>query len=121
MVSKTNSMTERWADWANLVLALALFSAPWCLGFTGQTWLARNDWIVGASVAMLAVAALTNFQNWEEWINVALGLWTVASPWIFGVTALTTVLWAHVALGALIAGLAAWRTWSTHSGAALTV
>ena len=118
MTSKTNSMTERWADWANLTLAVALFSAPWWLGFTEQTWLARSDWVAAGVVAMLAVAALTNFQDWEEWINILVGLWVAASPWILGVTALTSVLWTHVAIGAVIAALAAWRTWSAHDNGA---
>ena len=120
MISKVSNANYRWADWANLVLAAALFSAPWWLGFAEQTWLARSDWIAGAIVALLAIAALTNFQEWEEWINVALGLWIAVSPWALAVTAAASVLWAHVAIGLVIAGLAAWRAWSTHDSAEVT-
>jgi len=120
MTSKTNSIIERWADWANIVLALALFSAPWWLGFIEQVWLARSDWVAAAIVAMLAVAALTKFQDWEEWINVLVGLWVAASPWVFGVTTLTAVLWTHVAIGLAVASLAAWRSWSGQGSASVS-
>jgi hypothetical protein len=49
-------------------------------------------------------------KRWLDWINLILGLWTVASPWILGfVPAENSVLWSTWILGAAIvvfAGLA---------------
>jgi hypothetical protein len=40
---------------------------------------------------------------------LVLGVWTVAAPWIVGFTAITTALWTCVAVGILLAVVAAWE------------
>jgi hypothetical protein len=50
---------------------------------------------------------------WQQWVNVVLGLWIVAVPFV-GFTA-TGSLWALVITGALIAILAIWGAQETQT------
>lgn len=40
-----------------------------------------NFLLSGAAAAVLGVAAMFFFQIWEEWLDMALGAWLIASPW----------------------------------------
>ena len=44
-----------------------------------MTW---NFVISGAIALILAIAALTAYRMWEEWVDVVLGLWLIASAWV---------------------------------------
>lgn len=111
---------EELLDWSNLVLALILFVAPWVLGFAGDTAAAWNAWVCAVVIALLAGAAIRSFVEWEEWANVALGIWVAVSPWLFGVDGVAAVLWSHLILGALVAVLAACRLWLVHRSPRVT-
>ena len=109
-------MVERFPDEINVVLAALLFVSPWVFSYTGESLAAWSAWIGGGVVAILAIAALVRFAEWEEWINVALGVWLVIAPWVLGFSAVAAAMWSHVILGVVIAALAAWRAWSAHHG-----
>ena len=102
-------MKKHWQDWGNLVLGLWIFASPWILQLTTAnntvTW---NLYIVGIAVAALAATALFAFQAWEEWTNLVLGLWLLASPWILGFSSSTLLMWNAVVAGALVVVLAGW-------------
>jgi SPW repeat len=120
----TNARSDRWRDWAMLVLAVWLFLSPWILGFAvgapvegeaataGFTIAAWNAWILGVVIAVLALWAAFQFAEWHDWVNGVLGVWLVVSPWILGFAALTAALWNHVVVGVLIVVLAAWELWA---------
>lgn len=119
----TNARSDRWRDWAMLVLAVWLFLSPWILGFAvgapvegaaataGFTIAAWNAWVLGVVIAVLALWAAFQFAEWHDWVNGVLGVWLVASPWILGFAALTTAVWNFVVVGLLIVALAAWELW----------
>ncbi len=106
-------MKVKWQDWLNLVLGAWVFISPWVMqppaGAAGEslsalaTW---NLWIVGGAIVVFALAAQFAFRMWEEWVNVVLGLWLVASPWVFGFTFFTSLTWATILAGLLIASAA---------------
>lgn len=104
------------ADAANLLAGTAVFTLPWTFDATAAA--AWNAWACGILVAALSLAALLHLSGRETWISLILGIWIAASPWIFGLTAMTGVLWNHLVLGLLVAGAAAWRLWSAYSGTA---
>lgn len=108
--------SSAWQEWTTLVLGGLLFVAPWVLGFAEPSPAAWNAWIGGFVVAVLSVLALANFQEWEEWLNAAVGVWLVLAPWILGFTALTAALWSTVVLGALICLVAGWKAYDAHGG-----
>jgi heme/copper-type cytochrome/quinol oxidase subunit 3 len=108
-------------DWINLVLAIVLFISPWALGFMGERNPSWNAWISGVLIGAVALGALSVFREWEEWLNLLLGLWVVASPWILGFAAVSYAMGAHVALGLLIAASAAWEIWEVRHEPHVTV
>jgi SPW repeat-containing protein len=110
-------MKKHWQDWGNLVLGLWIFASPWALQHTmasGTESAAANNatmwslYIVGIAVAALAVAAIFAFRAWEEWTNIALGVWLLVSPWVLGFSSSAFLMWNAVIAGALIVVLAGW-------------
>jgi len=59
-------------------------------------------------------------KHWQDPVNLILGLWLIASPWILEYQAETYALWSAVCLGVLIAATAiaalfrvkAWEEWA---------
>jgi uncharacterized membrane protein len=82
----------------NLALAAILFISPWLFGFAGL-------------IALVAGIALAQLQQWEEWVNVALGLWVAVSPWLLGFAGVANAMWAHLVFGLAVAALAAYEAW----------
>lgn len=107
-------------DWINLFLAVVLFITPWVLGFAAEQNASWNAWISGILVGAVAIGALSFFKEWEEWVNLVLGLWVIAAPWILGFAAITAAMTAHVVLGLLIAASAAWEIWEVRHGPQVT-
>jgi hypothetical protein len=99
----------KWCDVANLILGAILFFSPWMFGY-GAGMASENANIAGIVIAGLAIAALTAFAVWEEWLNLIVGLWTLVSPWVLGFQG-TTAMTVHVIIGAAVAILAAIELW----------
>ena len=95
----------------NAVVGAGLFLSPWLFGFAGQQAASWNAWIGGLLVAIIAVAAVTQVETWEEWVNLAIGLWLVISPWVLGFTGLTNAFWGTLMAGLVVAVLAAVELW----------
>jgi hypothetical protein len=102
------------ADVINLVLAAWLFLSPWIFGIVSESIASWNAWLSGLVIGVLAVAALVAFAEWEEWINLVLGLWVAASPWIVGFSGHSTATRVHVIVGIAVAIVAAVRLWFMH-------
>jgi hypothetical protein len=113
MAGTSDNPIERFQDWINLILGALLFISPWLLGFADQTMAAWNAWIAGAVVVALSIAALVRFAEWEEWVNIVVGLWILISPWVLGFAGINTARWTCVILGIVIAAMAAWEAWTT--------
>jgi ethanolamine transporter EutH len=45
--------------------------------------------------------------GWLSWVVCVIGLWFVASPWIFGFTSQPALMWNSIILGAVTAILSA--------------
>jgi hypothetical protein len=105
---------EEIADVVNLALGAWLFLTPWIFGFVPESSASWNAWISGVVIGALAIAALVAFAEWEEWINLALGLWVVASPWVVGFSGHSTATGVHVLVGIAVAVVAAVRLWFIH-------
>ncbi len=102
---------RRSQDWVNLVLAICLFISPWVIGFATMAVPAWNAWIVGVVLGALALATLSMFAEWEEWVNLVLGLWLIVSPWLLRFATDTHVMATHVVLGVLVVAASAWAVW----------
>ena len=94
-----------------VLCGLWLIVSPWVFGTGVRHGAAIDDPIVGIVVALLAVdrffGAPTNV--WPSWATVPFGIWTLISPWIYGVTAESPGLqYDSVALGIIIVALSVW-------------
>ena len=95
----------------NAIVGAGLFLSPWLFGFDGEQAASWNAWIGGLLVAIIAVAAVTDLETWEEWVNMAIGLWLMISPWVLGFTGLTNAFWGTLMAGLVVAVLAAVELW----------
>jgi SPW repeat len=96
-------------DVYNLLLAVVLLAAPWLFALTNST--GKIDlWASGAAIAAISLAALVAFARWEEWANLLLGLWLIASPWLLGF-AHTRAMHFSIGIGCLVAFMALLELW----------
>ncbi|MGD9880507.1 MAG: SPW repeat protein [Reyranella sp.] len=101
-------------DIGSLVLAVVLGVTPWVLEFTTNEVMAANAWISALAIAVVAIEALTRTAEWEEWINLVLGLWVAVSPWVLNFAGHEAARWTHVVIGLIVAALAGVTLWHTH-------
>lgn len=97
-----------WQDIVNFLLGFALFTSPFVLGYSAEQTPAWNAYLVGAIIAILALATIFAFNAWEELANAALGAWLVISPWIMGFSGHATATNTHVVIGIATLVLALW-------------
>ncbi len=90
------------ADAISLVFGTLLFLAPWIFDLSNDT-ARQNAWYAGALIALVAIMELAAFAVWAEWMNLTLGVWVVASPWIMDFSDRTTALWVHLIAGSVVA------------------
>jgi len=99
----------------NLVLAAFLFASPWLLGYPGQTAATWTACVLGALIALVALAAVIDMREWEAWASLALGLGATVAPWIAGFSGVAFALWSHVGVGLAVAILAGVELWLMQS------
>lgn len=95
----------------NALLGVALLMTPWYFDLGSETAAARNAFISGAAIAVIAVLALSKSYDWEEYINLAIGLWVSIAPWVLGFAEAGAPMWVHVVIGLAVAALAAVELW----------
>lgn len=116
---------QSWQDLVNVGLGLWIFVSAAFLrhAMTDATWWHSmvgasppegvsgaamwNLTIVGIAVVAFALFAALAFNAWQEWVNMALGIWLLVSPWVLGFHASEALRWNSVIAGVLIPALAA--------------
>ena len=98
------------ASGINLILGLWLIIAPFVLGFTAHTHSEWNTIIVGILVATIAAIRIWGGRgaSWLSWINAGLALWLIVSPWIYGNSDVSAILWNDIIVGVVVLVLSAW-------------
>ncbi|MBY0561402.1 SPW repeat protein [Hyphomicrobium sp.] len=110
------NITNDWQDSVNVLLGIALFISPWALNYAADTNAALNAHIVGAVIALLALAALFAFRVWEEWISAVLGAWLIIAPWVLGFSGNATATRTSVVIGIAAIVLSLWSANEHASG-----
>jgi len=108
---------EKACDVLNLVLGGFLFFSPWIFGFASGVQ-SQNAMISGIVIAVLSIAALAAFAQWEEWLNLVVGLWVMVSPWVLGFAGSAATQVCFV-VGIIVAIVAAVELWMTNHGGRL--
>jgi hypothetical protein len=99
-------------DLIKLIVAALLFVAPWLLGYSQAGEAAYIAWISAAIIAAVSIAALVRFAKWEEWVNLALGVWLVLAPLLMHVSQIEMARISYVFAGVFVAVSAAWQLWA---------
>lgn len=115
MATYDRDSMKRWQDWLALALGLWLLVSPWLLGYSALQAATWNAVILGVGIAVFAGAALAKPASWEEWINLALGVWLVISPWVLGFSDATAATWNQVIVGLIVAADAAFAMTQSQS------
>jgi uncharacterized membrane protein HdeD (DUF308 family) len=102
-------------DWINLICGVLLFISPWALGFSGDMLAARTAWVGGIVIAVMGIAALVQFAEWEDWIALVAGVLVIIAPWILGFAAIHYALWTCVILGIVVALASISEIWTVHN------
>jgi hypothetical protein len=107
---------QHWQDWLVAVVGAWLVVSNWVLGYTIPetaavnigTWISWNATLSGIAAIVFAMLALAAFRFWEEFGDIATGLWLVSSPWVLGFADIRLAMWNVVLSGAVIILSAAW-------------
>ena len=105
-------------DWINLICGVLLFISPWALGFSGDMTAARTAWVGGVVIAIMGLAALIQFAEWEDWVALVAGVLMIIAPSVIGFAAVGYAVWAFVVLGLIVAVASVWEIWMIHHPAA---
>jgi len=102
---------RHWQDWANMALGAVMVASPWLLGYAGLEGATMNAVIIGFLVFALSALALTLLDRWEVWINAALGIWLILSPWLLGFAVYDPARLSHLGIGIVVLAIAASEIW----------
>jgi hypothetical protein len=106
-MNKAKVATARWQDWASFTLGLWLALSPWIVGYTEHESATGNAAFLGLALALgCHFEAACEFEA-PEWLNLAAGLWLVIAPFVLGFSALHVAAANSIAVGSLVAMLAA--------------
>jgi cytochrome c biogenesis protein CcdA len=78
-------LPKQWTDWTTWLLGIWLCLSPWTLLFEFEAPAVKNAVLLGALIILAELVELSFFRRWQEWINVALGAWLIASTWVLGI------------------------------------
>jgi SPW repeat len=92
-----------------LAIGLVLALSPLLVAYVHRV-ASEDIWVTGVVIVMTSTAAMIAFYEWEGWLNLALGIWLIVSPWILGF-AHTKGMHISIGGGILITYLAALELW----------
>ena len=115
----SNRDAEAFIDFINLALGGFLILSPWLFGFRSQLgW--HTSWMAGSAIAIVAIFSIadlfdsvsipTMFES-EEWINLTIGSWLAICPWILNFNDDAMAMQVHLAVGVVVATIAAVELW----------
>jgi 4-amino-4-deoxy-L-arabinose transferase-like glycosyltransferase len=107
-----------WEDWFGMLLGVLIVVSPWFpfqpaheVMSAERSTMVLNTFVVGMLVFGLAQLEYVALQRWEEVGEIVLGLWLIASPWMFGYSGDDFLPAWHAMLGAIVALLGALQLW----------
>ncbi|MDX1662562.1 MAG: SPW repeat protein [Candidatus Promineifilaceae bacterium] len=95
---------DAWPRLVNALLGGWLMASPALFGYAATT-ASKNQRVVGPLVVMFALIAVWEVTRPLRWLNLALGLWLIVSPFLLGTLDRTDAMLIAVATGLVIVGL----------------
>ena len=112
------STHRSWEDWFGMLLGALIVVSPWFplqpandVMDAERGVMILNTFVIGMLVFGLAQLEYVALQRWEEVAEIALGLWLIASPLIFGYSGDDTLRAWHATLGGIVVLLGALQLW----------
>ncbi|MES2261832.1 MAG: SPW repeat protein [Pseudomonadota bacterium] len=104
------SSKPRWQDQLILLIGVWQFLTPWVYSYPIPSPLAWNAFVTGVVIAALAAFDLYKTYFWAVVLNLLVGIWVVASPWVLAGAGLAPPMrWNNVVAGVAVAVLALWE------------
>ncbi len=111
-----------WEDWVGMLLGILIAVSPWMngeinygLGLMSDPGLAlMNTAVIGILIIGLSQLEYIALRRWEEGCEMALAVWLIMSPYVFGYSTDGMLRFWHAALGGavfLLATLKLWQDW----------
>lgn len=107
-----------WEDWLGMLLGVLIVLSPWFPTLVSheiidadRSYAIVNALAVGIIVFGLAQLEYFALQRWEEVAGILLGLWLIASPYLFGYSGDGLLRFYHSTLGSLVLLLAILQLW----------
>lgn len=100
----TRGVTYPWTLLLSIVLGVWLTFTR--LSFDSAGAMANSDHLVGALVVTFSIMAFAEVGRAMRFINIPLGAWLIAAPWLLDGIASPLAVWNGVISGALLVGLA---------------
>ena len=115
MAVKDYLKTHRtWQDGMGLLFGMTIGLSPYIAAEVSNIAAVLNAAFSGLAILMIAQLELVRLRRWEEALELMLGLWVVASPFVFGYAGSGGLRASHWILGgcvAVIGGLELWQDW----------
>ena len=105
---------QSWEDWLGIGLGAFLIVSTWLIGGTSDPAVALNAVAMGILVIVLATMEFLDRQYWDEAAELAVGVWTMVYPFVFGYIN-TGLGYSHVAIGLAVAVLTILEFTQTHT------
>ena len=103
-------LPKQWTDWTTWLLGIWLCLSPWTFFFEFEAPAVKNAVLLGALIILAELVELSFFRGWQEWINVALGAWLIASTWVLGIVT-PAARTNFMLVGVLVVALALYEMW----------
>ncbi|PMQ14654.1 SPW repeat protein [Janthinobacterium sp. AD80] len=105
----SNFKLKRWQDQAILLLGLWLVVSPWVFSYPQSSPQMVNAFVSGLVIAILAAFDLYKTYFWAVVVNLLVGVWVAASPWILRLAEQRMVMWNELVVGIAVVVLALWE------------
>ena len=100
----------QWENWCGWLLAIWLCISPGPLKFGDDVAATYVAVLTGIVLICTEMFTISPFRLWEEWINVFIGCWLIAAPWLLHVHSSSAKI-NFVVVGALVAIFAVYKLW----------
>ncbi|QQO21972.1 SPW repeat protein [Bradyrhizobium diazoefficiens] len=104
-----------WEDWSGMFLGALIVASPWFpvqeQAITAYQTVVLNAVAIGLVVFGISQLEYVALQRWQEVATILIGLWLIASPYVFGYSSDGFLRIYHTSLGAVVVLLGILQLW----------
>lgn len=104
---------ERWTtvDTISIIVAGLLILSPWMFRYTDSAVATWSAILTGILLVAIIVTRVLTERDWQDKVDLALGIWACVAPWVLGFSAVSNAAGMHVTAGLVVAVMAAIHLW----------